>query len=515
VRGARTADGDGGDAGPAGRPQECAAGSVVERAGRRRAATGPSWLVLTSGRAAGRPVTDGRRLLAQVAVAAAVVIVAVALAGAVAARHLAEHEAVNDASRRANLIANAVLSPVLEDGLTTGDPASFARVDRVVRGQVLGGSIVRVKIWSADGRVVYSDEPRLIGSRFPLGEDEAEVLVQPEIRAEVTDLDRPENQYERGRGKLLEVYRGVRTTPGGRPLLFETYSLYGDVTARSLELWRGFAGLVVSSLLLLVVLLLPVLWRLLDRVRVAQLHREELLQRAVDASHVERRRIAGNLHDGVVQELAATSFTLAGSVDRARRAGVPDLAAQLDDAVGTIRRSIGGLRSLLVDIYPPSLASAGLPVALQDLVGPLRSRGIAVRLELPEDPLGLDSDHERLVFRITHECLVNVVKHAAASSVLVHLERHGGTVVLDVRDDGVGFDAAQVLSGPPTGHLGLRVLDDLARDAGATLAVRAAPGSGTHWRLTLPVTPGLRQETPYGQKGFGTEATSLVARSKS
>jgi two-component system NarL family sensor kinase len=291
--------------------------------------------------------------------------------------------------------------------------------------------------------------------------------------------------------------------------------LYGDVTARSHELWRGFAGLVVSSLLLLVVLLLPVLWRLLDRVRVAQLHREELLQRAVDASHVERRRIAGNLHDGVVQELAATSFTLAGGVDRARRAGVPELADQLDDAVSTIRRSIGGLRSLLVDIYPPNLASAGLSVALQDLVGPLRSRGISVRLELSEDPLGLESEPERLVFRITHECLVNVVKHAAASSVLVRLERHGDTVVLDVRDDGVGFDPAQVLAGPSTGHLGLRVLADLAHDAGATLAVRAAPGSGSHWRLTLPVAPAARHEAPYRQKASGSDATYPAARSKS
>ena len=520
MRTARTADGGGADAGSAGgtraRADDANSGTAPTHANHRRAAPpDPAWLVLTSGHAVGRPVADGRRVLAQVVLAATVVIVAVALAGAVAARHLAEREAVNDASRRSNLIANAVLAPVLDDGLALGDPASFQRVDRVVRGQVLGGPIVRVKIWSADGRVLYSDEPRLVGKRFALGEDEAEVLVRPEIRAEVTDLSRLENQYERGRGKLLEVYRGVRTGPSGHALLFETYSLYGDVRQRSLELWRGFAGLVVSSLLLLVVLLLPVLWRLLDRLRLAQLHREELLQRAVDASHVERRRIAGNLHDGVVQELAATSFTLAGSVDQARRAGAPELAGQLDDAVGTLRRSIGGLRSLLVDIYPPSLASAGLPVALQDLAGPLRSRGVVVDLDVSEEPLGLDPEHERLVFRITHECLVNVVKHAAASSVLVRLQRQQNVVVLDVKDDGVGFDPAQVSAGPAAGHLGVRVLADLARDAGATLALRAAPGAGTWWRLTIPVATASRQDPPYRQKVSGKASRSRAARSKS
>jgi signal transduction histidine kinase len=487
VRATRTADGRGADARSAGAESGRRDSGANPTGSSRGAARESGWLVLTSGRAVRRPVADGRRVLAQVALAATFVIVAVAIVGAVAARHLAEREAVNDASRRSNLIANAIIAPVLDDGLENGSPRSFARVDRVVREQVLGSSIVRVKIWSADGRVVYSDEPRLVGKRYTLGEEEAEVLVRPEIRAEVTDLNRDENQYERGRGKLLEVYRAVRTEPSGRPLLFETYSLYGDVTQRSVQLWRGFAGLVVSSLLLLVVLLLPVLWRLLDRVRQAQLHREELLQRAVDASHVERRRIAGNLHDGVVQELAATSFTLAGSVEQARRAGAPDLADQLDDAVGTLRRSIGGLRSLLVDIYPPSLASAGLPAALQDLAGPLRSRGIAVDLEVTEEPLDLDPEHERLVFRITHECLVNVVKHARASSVLVRLARQGDVVVLDVRDDGMGFDPGQVTADPAAGHLGVRVLADLARDAGATLAVQSAPGAGAWWRLTMPV----------------------------
>ena len=120
-----------------------------------------------------------------------------------------------------------------------------------------------------------------------------------------------------------------------------------------------------------------------------------------------------------------------------------------------------------------------------------------------------------LMYAIVTGLAYNVVKHAAASSVLVQLERHGDTVVLDVRDDGVGFDAERVLAGPPTGHLGLRVLADLARDAGATLAVRAAPGSGTHWRLTLPVASADRQEPPYRQKPSGSDATSRAARSKS
>jgi len=444
------------------------------------------WLVLTTGQRLPTEVPmQPRRIIIQVAATAGAVIILVALLGSVAAGRLAERQSVNDAAQRADLVATAILQPVLQDGLLTGDPAAIQAVDRVVRAQILGQSVVRVKIWSADGRIVYSDEPRLIGERFPLDADKLDAINNPATRAEVSSLQGSENRYEQGQGQLLEVYRPVWTAPGGTTLLFETYSPYTEVTERSSQLWHGFAGLMVSSLLLLVVLLMPVLWRLLDRIRRGQTQREALLQRAVDASDVERRRIAGTLHDGVVQELAATSFVLAGCTERAERDGASVLAAQLREAATLVRTSIGGLRSLLVDIYPPSLASAGLAATLQDLVGPLRSRDVTVRLELPAANGPLEADTERLVYRIAHECLANVAKHAAASDVLVRLQRHQDDVVLDVMDDGVGFDPAAVINDPETGHFGLRVLVDLAQQAGATLAVASTPGAGTWWQLRV------------------------------
>jgi two-component system NarL family sensor kinase len=445
-----------------------------------------SWLTLTNG--GNRPPVTAlatRRIVIQIVAAAVAVIVVVALLGAVAARRLAEREAVNDAAQRADLIAETVLQPALGDGLAAGNPAAVAAVGKVVRSQVLSSSIVRVKIWTSAGRIVYSDEARLIGRTFELGDEEREVLARPETRAEVSDLDHPENEYERGQGKLLEVYRPV-WTPDRTALLFETYSPYSEVTSRSSQLWRGFAGLTVSSLLLLVVLLMPVLWRLLDRIRRDQAQRELLLQRAVDASLIERRRIAGALHDGVVQELAATSFVLAGSSDLAAREGSAELAAQLAEAATTVRGSIGGLRSLLVDIYPPSLASAGLAVALQDLVSPLISRDVDVTVDVAEARvLRLRGEEERLVFRIAHECLLNIAGHSAATQVVVRLRREHDDVVLDVVDDGVGFDPAAVIASPASGHLGLQVMIDVANEAGAMLSVSSAPGAGTSWRLRV------------------------------
>jgi two-component system NarL family sensor kinase len=429
------------------------------------------------------------RVMLQVGLVAALVIALVAGGSVILARRTAEREAVNGATQATDLLADAVVQPALEDALLSASPAAAtARLDRVVRNQVLGQSVVRVKLWSPQGRIVYSDEPRLIGKTFALGAEERGALITPTTQAEVTQLQRPENQYERGRGKLLEVYRPV-WTPSGQPLLFETYTRYQAVAARTTQLWRGFAGIMVSSLLLLVILLLPVLWALLDRLRRGQRQRESLLQHAVDASTEERQRIAGTLHDGVVQELAATSFAVTAAADQADALGQPQLAERIRVAAGTVRTSIGGLRSLLVDIYPPSLRAAGLVAALADLAAAARSRDVDVRLDLPDTAtaLGLDARGERLIFRVAQECLRNVARHAAASSVDVRLRTEGTAVVLEVADDGTGFDLDAARDAAREGHLGLRLLPDLATQSRAVLRVATAPGAGTRWRLEVPV----------------------------
>ena len=426
------------------------------------------------------------RVLGQLVAAGALVLVVVAFLGLTASRRIAEQESVNDAARRTDLLADAVVQPALLDGVVTGDADALAALDAAVRGGVLDQDVLRVKVWDGDGRIVYSDDSRLLGSVFPLGDDEAEVLRRPATEAEVSDLDKPENVYERGQGKLLEVYRPV-WTPDGTPLLFETYSRYDSVTARSTALWRGFAGITLTSLLLLLVLMLPVVWTLLDRLRRAQQHREILLQRAVDASDDERRRIAGTLHDGVVQELAASSFALAGAAERARRSAAPELAEPLRGAAGTVRASLTGLRSLLVDIYPATLHTAGLAAALADLVGGLAVRGVDVRLEVEDQAdVGLVPADEQLVYRVAQETVRNAVGHAHAEHVVVRLRREGVDAVLEVEDDGVGFDVAGMLAAPADGHFGLRLLGDLASTAGAQLQVTSAPGDGCRWRLTVP-----------------------------
>jgi signal transduction histidine kinase len=92
---------------------------------------------------------------------------------------------------------------------------------------------------------------------------------------------------------------------------------------------------------------------------------------------------------------------------------------------------------------------------------------------------------QQLVYRVAQETVRNAVAHARASEVRVRLAREAGTLVLEVDDDGTGFDVRQTLEHPADGHFGLRLLADLATAAGAELAVTSAPGDGTRWRLTV------------------------------
>lgn len=410
----------------------------------------------------------------------------VGLLGALAAQRLAEQEALNDAANTADVLADAVIQPELTDALADGDPAAALEFDAIIRERVLGPGVVRVKIWAPDGTVLYADEPELMGRTFPLGEDQRIALADPQTRAEVSDLTASENEFEAG-DRLLEVYRPV-WTPGGRELLFELYSPYAPVQARTAELWRGFGGVTLSSLLLLIVLTAPIVWGLLRRVRADDTRRAGLLQHAVDASEAERRRIAGTLHDGPVQELVATSFAIERAAASAAGGGRDDIAVELRDAAASVRGNVRALRTLLVDIHPPGLAAAGLAAALSDLADAARSRGVDATVRIADGVGEPTEPQAQLIHRVAQECLRNAATHAAPCRVAISLVRTPEGLVLEVADDGAGFDPAE-LEAPREGHLGTRVMRDLAADAGAGLSLATAPGAGTAWRLVVADGP--------------------------
>jgi signal transduction histidine kinase len=424
-----------------------------------------------------------RHPVTQFAVAGLAVLAVFGAGALLALRGLGHSEALRDARQFATLAGQGIVEPAIEPGLLRGDTQAAAAVDRIVQERVLGDRVVRVKLWSRDGRVLYSDEPRLIGSRYPLDAAKLEVLRTGRTQAELSDLAGPENRFEQGQGSLYEVYLPVRA-PDGTPLLFETYQRTGAVAATGRRIWVPFAALLLASLVLLWLVQVPLAWRLDRKLRRTQQAREALLLHAVEASTDERRRIAADLHDGPVQELAGLSYSLSAAAQTETSAAARET---LDRAAAGTRDSMRQLRSLLVEIHPPNLRASGLEAALTDLLAPLSARGTRTELTVASG-LDLDEETERLVHRAVAEALRNVQRHAQATSVRVTVTTEGGDVRLEVADDGRGFAPAERERSREEGHVGLSLLEELAARAGGRLAVRSAPGQGTTFALELPQT---------------------------
>jgi signal transduction histidine kinase len=413
-------------------------------------------------------------------------LIAVAVLGFIAVQLLEKtgrDEAIRDAEQVAELAGEGVIRPALEPGILTGDAGAIARLDSVVNASLLRNDLVRVKLWDADGRILYSDEHRLIGSRYELGEEEVEALQGSLTDAEISDLGRPENRFERPEGKLLEVYHGIKG-PTDRPMLFEVYLRYSSIAASGERVWQRFAPALIITLVLLELAQVPLAYSLARRVRRGQEERVRLLRQAIAASELERGRIAADLHDGAVQNLAGVSYSLSAAAGDLQRGDRDSAVSAIEEAARETRRSIRDLRTLLVDIYPADLHRTGLAAALGDLVSRAGTQGVEVEVDVDEH-LRLPSDAEALLYRGAQEAVRNALAHAGARHLALSVAAENGIARLEVRDDGRGFDPA---AGGPAGHFGLRVLADLAENANGSLDVTSSPGAGTTVRLEVPTT---------------------------
>jgi signal transduction histidine kinase len=251
-----------------------------------------------------------------------------------------------------------------------------------------------------------------------------------------------------------------------------------DIVARLEEVASLLAGIVEAALLH-------------EQLRVREEQLERFAARTIEMQELDRRRIAGDIHDGISQRLVSAWYHLraAGSLTTeetiSTELGLVDglLSGALDEA----RRAITGLRPSILD-------DLGLTAALHSLAG--SAGDFTVELDLQE--CDLPAHVETSIYRITQEALQNVVKHAGASSVelSLHASEDGG-IVLTVGDDGVGFCPSSA-AGPLS--FGLSGMQERATLLGGNLHVRSGPGEGTTLCMRLP--PSVLSGSPDDQLRF-------------
>ena len=264
----------------------------------------------------------------------------------------------------------------------------------------------------------------------------------------------------------------MQTEPGGLVGVLNVHTVARrDFTPRDIELLEVIGRLIAGAL------------------HQARLHRqlsarerahENFAEQVIAAQESERRRLAGDIHDGISQRLVGLTYRL----DAAARAidDSDDAAAveQMEKARDLVDLTLAEARSAISGLRPPVLDDLGLAGALASLA----SSTPEVDLELHLDDVRLPEHIEVALYRIAQEGVQNVVKHSRALAAAVTFSVSGGVASLEIADGGVGFEPSPAL---PSGGYGMLSMAERAELVGGSFAVASAPGRGTTVTVRVPL----------------------------
>jgi signal transduction histidine kinase len=353
--------------------------------------------------------------------------------------------------------------------------------------------VVLFKIWSLDGRVLYSPDQGLVGQQFPIDMGLARASAG-EVTTDMSSLDEPENANERKRfNRLVEVYAPVRQVSDGRVIAVNEFYLLPDALDAEIRDAQLRSWAVVGAVGLFTYLVLAgIVKRGSDTIRRQQTELQNRLDqnlrlhervrqaagRTTTLNEQALRRISADLHDGPGQALALALLrldTLQGpcvnddEFERSR-ADFRTVHNAVRDALSEVRAISAGLR--LPELGPLTLAQ----VANRAIDDHQRRSGVSVGRDLQNLPEQAPLSIKIALLRTLHEALSNATRHGGGADVQVELRSDADALRLIVSDHGPGFD---IEVAEHSGRLGLAGMRERAELLGGTFEVRSKPGTGT------------------------------------
>lgn len=211
-----------------------------------------------------------------------------------------------------------------------------------------------------------------------------------------------------------------------------------------------------------------------------------LSSQVISAQEDERNRIARELHDETCQSLIGLMIAL-DRINLVTPAELTELKERVGSARDLTSETLEGLRLLVADLRPSLLHDLGLIPAIRAYASErLEPLGIDVEFDLPSQLPRLPTRLETALFRITQEAINNIIRHAEASNVRIAV-RHDPDLLLQIVDDGVGFQVERETAASDAEHMGLFSMRERASAVGGQAAIDSTPGVGTTLEITIPL----------------------------
>lgn len=402
------------------------------------------------------------------------------------------------------------------------DEEALAALDAHFRDQAVLEEVPVIKVWRPDGTVVYSNNPKLIGRQFAVGNDLKRALAG-EVVSGISELDDDENLYERELARqLTEIYVPVRRLQDGEVYAVAEFyisvsSLNAMIDTARMQTWGVVGGLAAVAYFLLLGMMRQAgrtMRNQRDELRSYSQRLQALLQEnrrmndkvmaaGANATAVNERylqRLSADLHDGAGQDLALVLLRLEELRDRCRPCFMPDGSAdeaitanEFDTIMAALQSALQDVRSLSNGLRLSAIDTASVGEIIQRAVRDYRRKtGRRVEVTLEGDDKDAPQPVKITLYRVVQEALVNGFLHAGETvDQKVALKVTETRLRLEVIDNGCGFMVAGTLVAG--GRLGLVGMRDRVELLGGDFNCYSKPGEGTTISVTLPlVYAGLR-----------------------
>ncbi|MFM0187995.1 AAA family ATPase [Paraburkholderia nemoris] len=359
------------------------------------------------------------------------------------------------------LLASQAATSLENTGLYRDLAEREARIRRLVDANIIG-----IIVWNLDGDILEANDAflRMVGY-------ERDDLVSGRVRwRDLTPLEWREST-ERA---LAQIGQAGRTEPEEKEYIRRDGSRVPVMVGRAAFEASGKEGVAF-------VVDLTERKEAEHRLRESYEMLRELTSRRETAREEERKHIAREMHDELGQHLTAlrmraSALRMQFGNDR------PELAEQTLALVALVDQTMQVVRGVIASLRPAAI-DAGIAAALEWLAAEFNRNGCTVcRLHLKDENIVVSEDRAIVLFRLVQEALTNVARHAAAHQVIITLERTADACLLEVRDDGQGFDALATRKK----SFGLAGMEERVRMLGGQIAVVSSPGSGTAIKISLP-----------------------------